>query len=216
MSSGSRTEENDCNRRTVSDADKLRAMSPAFESPRERRLWFWAGGLVVAIYASLYSVRPLAEWLRDRNLLRAAIIGLFLGVAAIVLRWCLARSPGRREIAVVALFAVLYMMVLWPIRMPEERFHLLEYGLLAGLVYAALLERRRPGAGMRWSAPAAVLAVLVSGCAGWVDEGIQYLLPNRYYDWIDVGLNVSAGVLAVAALAALAEARRADRAAAAG
>jgi hypothetical protein len=189
-------------------------VSAQFRSGRERRLWTWAVGLILAIYASLYSVRPVAEWLRDHNLLRLAISGMFLVVAAIVLRWCLARSLGRREIAVLALFAVLYLMVLWPIRMPEERFHLLEYGLFAVLVYAALFERRRPGAGLRWSAAPAALAVLLAGLAGWVDEGIQHLLPNRQYDWMDVGLNVLAAVLAVGALAALAEARRADRAAA--
>jgi len=105
-------------------------------------------------------------------------------------------------------------VALWPIRMPEERFHLLEYGLFAGLVYAALLERRRPGAGMRWSISQALLAVLMTGLAGWIDEGIQYLLPNRHYDWMDVVLNLVAAVLAIGALAALAEARRLDRAAA--
>ena len=183
-------------------------------SARQRRLWTAAAGLLLAIYASLYSVRPLAEWLRDRNLLRVAIIGLFLVVAAVILRWCLARSPGWREIGTLALFATLYLLALWPVRMPEERFHLLEYGLLAGLIYAALLERRRPGAGMRWSVKSAALAVLATAVAGWVDEGIQYLLPNRHYDWLDVGLNLLAGVLAVGALAALAEARRADRSAA--
>ena len=183
-------------------------------SPRERRLWLWAAALIVAIYASLYSVRPVADWLRDRNLLRLAIAGLFVLAAAAVLRWCLARSPRWREIGVLAAFAVLYLLVLWPIRMPEERFHLLEYGLLAGLVYAALLERERPGAGLRWSASRATLAVMVTGAGGWLDEGIQYLLPNRHYDWVDVGLNLLAAVLAVGAMAASAEARRADRAAA--
>lgn len=192
-------------------AVRLSRMSPATRSPRERRLWLWAGGLVVAIYGSLYSVRPVANWLRDRNLLRAAILALFVVVAVFILRWCLRRSPGRRELVVLALFGVLYLAVLWPIRMPEERFHLLEYGLLGGLIYSALLERRRPAAGMRWSAPAAAPAVLLTGLAGWVDEGIQYLLPNRQYDWIDVGLNLLAAVLAIGALAALAEARRADR-----
>ncbi len=182
-------------------------------STRERRLWLWAAGLLLAIYASLYSVRPLAEWLRGRNLLRAAIVGLFLVVAAVILRWCLARSPGRREIAALAVFAAIYLLVLWPIRMPEERFHLIEYGLLAGLIYAALLERQRPGGEMRWSMSRAALAVLMTGLAGWLDEGIQYLLPNRHYDFVDVGLNLLAAALAIGALAALAEVHRADRAA---
>ena len=67
---------------------------------------------------------------------------------------------------------------------------------------------------MRWSASQAALGVAVAGAAGWADEGIQFLLPNRYYDWRDVGLNLLGAVLAVGAAAALAEARRADRAAA--
>ncbi|MFQ5351431.1 MAG: VanZ family protein [Thermoanaerobaculia bacterium] len=189
-------------------------MAPSTNSQRERRLWIWAGGLLLAIYASFYSVRPLADWLRERGLLRGTIIGLFLLAAGLVLRWCLARSPGWREIAVLAGFTLLYLAVLWPIRFPEERFHLLEYGLFAGLVYLALLERRRPGAELRWSAPAALVAALATGLAGWLDEGIQHLLPNRQYDWLDVGLNLLAAVLAIGALAALAEAHRADRGAA--
>jgi VanZ family protein len=114
---------------------------------------------------------------------------------------------------VLVAFGLVYLAVLWPIRQPEERFHLLEYGLLAGLVYTALLERQRPGDGVRWSALPAFLAALLTGLAGWLDEGIQHLLPNRHYDWIDVGLNLLAAVLAIGALAVLAEARRADRSA---
>ena len=189
-------------------------MNPPTGSARERRLWLGAGGMLLMIYASLYSVRPAAEWLRERNLLRASIIGLFLVLAVMILSWCLARSPGRRELAALVLSAMLYLAALWQIRMPEERFHLLQYGLLAGLLYAALLERRRPGGGMRWSAAPAALAVLATGLAGWVDEAIQQLLPNRQYDWLDVGLNLLAALLAVGVLAAMAEARRADRAAA--
>ena len=53
---------------------------------------------------------------------------------------------------------------------------------------------------------------VLTGLAGWLDEGIQPLRPNRHYDWVDVGLNLLAALLAVAAVAGLAEARRADRA----
>ncbi len=190
---------------------RLSAVMRELGSPRERRLWSWAGVLLVVIYASLYWVRPVAEALRARGLLQLTVTALFLVAAIGVLRWCLARSPGRRELAVLAVVALLYLAVLWPIRLPEERFHLLEYGLLAALVYAALLERQRRGGELRWAAGPALVAVAIIGLAGWLDEGIQHLLPNRYYDWVDVGLNPVAGILAVGAMAGLAEARRADR-----
>ena len=104
--------------------------------------------------------------------------------------------------------AVAYALVI--VRMgigPVERTHLFEYGLVAVLIHQALEERIRNGGRVR--APVA-LAIGVTALLGWVDEGIQYLLPNRHYDWLDVGLNLLAAVLAVAALAAVAEARRAD------
>jgi hypothetical protein len=185
-------------------------MSGAFRSARERRLWGWAAGLLVLIYLSLYPVRPVAEWLRGRGWLEPTIAGLFLVAAAGVARWSLVRSPGRRELTVLALGAVAYLAVLWPIRMPEERFHLLEYGLFGGLVYAALVERQRPGGELRFALWPAALALALTGLAGWLDEGIQHLLPNRHYDWVDIGLNLLAGVLAVALVAGLAEARRSD------
>jgi hypothetical protein len=51
--------------------------------------------------------------------------------------------------------------------------------------------------------PPSVTAVIVTVAAGWIDEGLQGLLPNRFYDLRDVGLNGLAGMLAVAFLAAL-------------
>ncbi|MFQ5349976.1 MAG: hypothetical protein ACE5EG_06005 [Thermoanaerobaculia bacterium] len=39
-------------------------MVPSYNSQRERRLWIGAGGLLLAIYASLYSVRPIHRRLR--------------------------------------------------------------------------------------------------------------------------------------------------------
>jgi VanZ family protein len=69
------------------------------------------------------------------------------------------------------------------------------------LVHAALRERASAGGGPgRWAA--VVLAVLVTGLAGWGDEGIQSLVPNRVYDVRDIGFNTLAGAMAVSTLAA--------------
>ena len=78
----------------------------------------------------------------------------------------------------------------------------MEYGLFCGLVHAALLERRknRPaaedvGAAKRALSSPWLLALVLTLAAGWIDEAIQGILPNRYYDLRDVAFNFSAGAL---------------------
>ena len=184
---------------------------------REKSLWLRAAALVVLIYSTLYLVRWPIEFLRERNLLRVGVALIFV----LALAWLAAairrRRPGRREIAVLALIALPFAWFLWLMGRPEERLHLLEYGLLGGLVYAALLERtghrQTDGHSVR---PVAlwvpIAAIVITGLAGWLDEGIQHLLPNRYYDIRDVAYNVIGGALAVGAMYATGIARRTDRA----
>ena len=178
----------------------------SFTSGRERRLWFYAMAVVVAIYSSLGLAGTLAEVLRARNLLDASfVVGFFLVVAAIV-GSVLKRRPARREMWVVLGIVAVYGMVM--VRMgvtPEERTHLFEYGLLAVLIHQALAERVQNG--RRVPIPA-VLTVAVTAVLGWLDEGIQALLPNRVYDLRDVGVNALAGLMAMSASLALARARR--------
>ena len=90
---------------------------------------------------------------------------------------------GRLEIAVgIGILAVLLLTWLrlgsW-----EARTHLFEYALVAALVHEALLERRDNG--RRLPAPA-LLALIISILLGWLDEGLQSLLPNRVFDPVDV------------------------------
>ena len=76
---------------------------------------------------------------------------------------------------------------------------------MAILIHQALAERLRHG--RRIPAPAA-LTVTLTALLGWLDEGIQALLPNRVYDIRDVAFNALAGLMAIAASLALARARR--------
>ena len=177
---------------------------------REKSLWLRVAALVALIYSTLYVVRGPIDLLRQRGLLRPTVALVFLlaalWIAAIVWR----RRPGRRELLVLAIFALPFAWFLWALERPEERLHLLEYGLLGGLIYLALLERT--GCGGDSSRPVAlwvpVAAVLLTALLGWLDEGIQYLLPNRFYDLRDVGLNAVAALLAVGAMYAVGVARR--------
>ena len=169
--------------------------TPLFTSDRERRLWCWALAVVVAIYSTLGLAGTLAEVLREHHLLPAAFFFLmFLTVAAIVGSG-LKRRPGRREIWVgLGLMAVYGMLVLRMSGSIEERTHLFEYGIVGVLIYQALSERS--GNGRRVPVPA-VLALVVTALVGWIDEGIQAVLPNRVYDNFDVFSNVVAAVIGI-------------------
>jgi VanZ family protein len=96
-------------------------------------------------------------------------------------------------------------MVWVRVQVLEERTHLFEYGLVAILIHQALAERKRHG---RQIAAPALCAVVATSLLGWLDEAIQWLMPNRAYDLRDVGLNALAGGMAIGATLALAWVRR--------
>lgn len=146
---------------------------------------------LVAIYATLGLVRPLANYLRDSGWMRVSVAIAF-AVAGALMLWVIFREPRRRSLrAVVTLVATaaVYAAVIYPMESPEEKIHFIEYGVVGLLAYESF--RRY------W-----IAAVFVAA-AGWVDEGIQALLPSRYYDLRDVAFNAAAGVLALLARYAL-------------
>ena len=46
-----------------------------------------------------------------------------------------------------------------------------------------------------------IACALFVAAAGWIDEGIQALLPSRFYDLRDVAFNAAAGLMALGAIA---------------
>ncbi len=177
-----------------------------FTSERERRSWFWVAVVLVAIYSSLGPSQMLAEWLREHNLLRISLAAtLLLGGAIIVWQWAKTR-PGWSEIGVGFGVTFAYMWALARVGVPpEERTHLIEYAVIAAFMYRALVERRRNGIAV--PAPDA-LTVLGTTLLGWLDEGIQWLLPNRVYDIRDVFFNFLAGVMFIFVALAIALVRK--------
>lgn len=167
---------------------------------RERRLWLAATAWVLLIYSTLYSVRAPIEFLRERNLLRVTVAAVFLLTAATVATFLLKSRPRRRALLVLVGAGIVYLALFLRMERAEEKLHFLEYGFLAAMIHEAWVTRQRRIGGRQgkvraWIPP--LLAVLATSALGWGDEGIQALLPNRVYDIRDVGLNVSAAVLAV-------------------
>ncbi len=166
-----------------------------FTSDRERRLWLWALAVIVAIYSTLGLAGALAEVLREHRLLPPLFFFLmFLTVAAIVGSG-LKRRPGRRDVWIALGVTAVYGMA--ALRMgvtPEERTHLMEYSIVAVLIYQAL--RERVSNDRRVPVPA-LLALVVTVLVGWLDEGIQAVLPNRVYDNFDVFSNAVAATIGI-------------------
>lgn len=187
----------------------------AFTSSRERFFWRAAGICLLVIYSSLYIARPITEFLRERNLLRAVVGLIFVSAGAAVVGMVRRWRPGWRILLGLIAAALLYVPVFVFLHLPEERLHYLQYGLVCGLVHAAMRERRLhrpvPESATTWTrviGSSWFVALVLTSAAGWLDEGIQKLLPNRFYDLRDVAFNVSAAMLYLLAFAVVDAARR--------
>lgn len=185
--------------------DKQLHNKPFFSSRRERRLWGWTLTVVAAIYSTLGLAATLAGFLRNRGLLDDLfVLGLIL-IGAAILAQGLTWRPRGIEIVVTLGIVATYLLVFARMAIPEERTHLIEYGVVAVFINEALTERASQG---RHVPVPALLAVLATAMVGLLDECIQAFLPNRVFDYRDFLFNGLAAVMAVAASVALAWARR--------
>ena len=179
-----------------------------FTSNRERRLWIWTLAVVTAIYSTLGLARTLAGWLREEGILVASFaLGMVL-VGATILVIGLRRRPGAAEIGIALGIAASYYMVLVRMTLPEERTHLIEYGVVALFIHEALKERVNGGR----SVPVpALVAIAAASVIGVIDESIQGILPSRVFDPEDILFNFLAAMMAVVSSVALSWARHRGR-----
>ena len=165
-------------------------------TPRTARIAL--GALLLCIYSTLYVARTISNALRDAGYLRAAVATAFT-LAAISAVVFIFRTPALRNpraIFATLGIALVYATIVFPMSSPEEKLHFLEYGAVGVLAFFAM--------NPKWIAwKRFIAAVLFTLAAGWLDEGIQALLPNRHYDLRDVGFNVLAGAMALTSFAVI-------------
>ncbi len=144
--------------------------------------------VLAAIYSTLGQAPEIVAALGEGILNSAGNNLVFVIIVLLVVTpvFFIDKRLGRAEIAVGAGILTVYLLAWLRLGSWEERTHLFEYALVAALVHEALLERRENG--RRVPAPA-LLALVISLLLGWLDEGIQSLLPNRVFDLIDVAFN---------------------------
>ena len=146
--------------------------------------WACVALWVFLIYATLYIVRPICEFLKDSTpftiLINTLLILIITGLA-----FYFYKNIGFQNKKAAGQFfftVVVYMIALQKMEIPEEKVHLIEYGLLAFLLHRAVFLRFEG-----WHIY--IISFIIAALTGWGDEGIQYLLPNRYYQFRDVLLN---------------------------
>lgn len=166
-----------------------------FTSSREKRLWLWVLAVTAAIYGTLFMGQPLARELRDQDVQAVFfLIGMLLAASAVLIHGSRPRTSRYELVVIIGILAV-YTLFVFRLGAPE-RSHLIEYSVLAVFIHRALSERarhRKPGL-----APA-LTAVILASLVGLLDEGIQWFLPNRVFDFEDVFFNVMASGMAVGA-----------------
>lgn len=161
--------------------------------------WLAVAVWVVGIYATIPFVRSLREVFATRWPVEFLAFGVMAIVAmAAVVTLVVSRSRRRsiRWADVAWLAAIVAAMIVWTgslLGQPEEAIHFLEYGVLGVLLYRAL-RLRIPDPGVF------VAGALIGALVGTVDEIIQWLVPDRFFDFRDLVLNGGASVLVQIAL----------------
>lgn len=176
-----------------------------FTSRRERRLWTWALVVVSTIYLTLGLAGALAGLLGDQGLNAATfVLGGLLILSAIVTQSA-RRRLRRTELFVTLGVAAIYVLVFTRLTSPVERSHLMEYGVVAILLYQALKERASNGSHVPRPA---LMAMGITAVVGAIDEFIQAPLPSRVFDPVDIGFNAAAAIIAIVASLAMEWAQR--------
>jgi hypothetical protein len=159
----------------------------------------WLSWLYVTIWSlMIYLTIPFArviqkfvsrQWSSDLftyGVLSAILLAIVI-LAVHIIRYRPISRSGYFWISTVGVVFIVYTIKLGE-ENPEEAVHFIQYGVLGVLAYRALAHRIRD-ISIFFSAAA------ICGIIGIIDEVIQWLTPQRYWDLRDVWLNFLAAAL---------------------
>lgn len=166
----------------------------------ERRDALVALAWTLTIYLAIPYARTIQQWVYERagrQAFSVLVYGIVLAAVAMLVAMVrrdavrLPRAGWPWLLGVAAAYAVGTHALR---HSPEEALHLVEYGVLSWLLFRALRHRLHDPA-------IYVVAALLCALLGTVDELIQWAVPRRFWDFRDLAINTSAGVLMQVALA---------------
>lgn len=168
-----------------------------FTSEYEKRIWRLIFVIIITMYATASLVGELTIWLVERRMLEHTMFWSFVVIVIAVIIIGLLNTKRKFIWMVIGVLAVLVMASIRVGFTPAERTHLFEYGLIAVLIYEALFERKKQG--IKITNPILV-SILITTLLGVIDEVTQLLIPNRVFDWLDIGMNTLAALAAMLAV----------------
>jgi len=161
--------------------------------------WLWAGLWLLFVYVSIPLARAIQRFVRDEltsDLFSWITIGFLLFAIVMIIRKVRSGLVVLRpaQSAVLMLLSGLFCWFVWVLRAnPEEAFHFVQYGVLSVLLYRALYHRFR-------DASLYLVAFGLGAIAGTFDELIQWIVPERFFDFRDIGINMLAGLFVQSAI----------------
>ncbi len=159
--------------------------------------WLWVGLGITAIFLVVPTARAIQNFVSSRwsrsafgYAVLTAIAAAFLVILFVLVSRLKIRSPSNYIWLIATATAYIFFTLrLW--RNPEEAVHFIEYGILGYLLYRALRFSVRDQS-------LYLAAFLIGSLVGIFDEILQWAMPNRYWDFRDVGLNaLAAGLVQV-------------------
>ncbi|NNE26461.1 MAG: VanZ family protein [Saprospiraceae bacterium] len=164
-----------------------------FKNKKEQSYWIGAGLVVLTIYASLFLSHSAQMYFLSQDFQAVLFLsGMFL-VSASVLRYGSRRNLKHLNTALILCGTTILVMVIFRLGAPE-RSHLMEYTILTLLIHLALSERFNVSLS---NVKVSILAFLISGSIGLLDELIQIVMPERVFDVYDIIFNFMAAGFAV-------------------
>ncbi|VAX19302.1 hypothetical protein MNBD_NITROSPINAE04-124 [hydrothermal vent metagenome] len=158
-------------------------------------------GYVAMIYLTLGVVGSFQLWLRDTGWQTPVSTAILVFSISAALYIVVIRQRRRSAMNLVALagagFMYAYLMTTFS-QNPSSRIHLVEYSLLAILLYYTLRFDVK-------NKSAYVLAWVITTFIGFVDEVIQAYLPTRAYDLDDLMINTMAAAIALCVVGVVVE-----------
>ncbi len=117
------------------------------------------------------------------------LIGLILILAGLAfLFFFLKDTPGLKKNLLLLVLLITGLGLAWQMKLPQERIHILEFGLLGWFASRDLITKNKKGTygvGFAW------LFVLT---IGFFDELFQLFLPYRFWDLRDIMFNSLGGL----------------------